>query len=128
MGLFCVRCFFSLSLYSCFSTHLSYPVSQSVSPPPIPTLAPVLIPTVPDECQEVPGAPRHCFDGGEIFRCQLQVRAAATQTVTDVLPRPRDAEPTAHDDPAHRRAIQHIARCHTGHWAVVFLGNSLQGD
>lgn len=102
--------------------------SQSVLPPPPPFLAPVLVSAVPNERHEVPGAACYCLDGGEIFRRQLQVRAAATQTVADVLPRPCDAQPAAHDDPAHRRAVQHETRRHAGHWAVTSLGNSLQGD
>lgn len=96
-----------------------------MSPPP---LAPVLVPAVPDERHEVPGALRHCCDGGMILRCQLQVGAAATQAVSDVLSRPRDAQPAADDDPAHCGAIQHVTRRHAGHRAVVSPGSRLQGD
>lgn len=77
-----------LSEILCSSFHLSHPVNQCT---PFPLLSPVLIPTVPNERHEVTGASRHCFDGSYIFRCQLQVRAAATQTIADVLPRPSDA-------------------------------------
>ena len=58
---------------------------------------------------------RRVFDGGEIFIHQLQVKAASTQTFTDVLPAPCDAKPTANDDPAHRWAIQCITRYRVGH-------------
>lgn len=75
------------SYFLLLCSDLSHPVSQS----PPPSLVPVLVPTVPDDRHEVPGALCHCFDGGEIFSRQLQVRAAASQAVTDVLPRPCDA-------------------------------------
>lgn len=67
---------------------LALPVTSCQSSAPSVTSAPVLIPTVPDGRHEVPRAPRHCLDGGVILRLQLQVGAAATQTLADVPPRP----------------------------------------
>lgn len=94
----------------------------------LPPSAPVLIPTVSNESHKVPGALRHCLNGSVIFGRQLQLWAAATQTVTDVLPRPCDAKSATHNDSTHCGAVQHIACCDTGHWAVMFLGNGVQGD
>lgn len=117
----CFLCFSWLPL-------LTLPVTSSQSTAPSVTLAPVLILTVTNGRHKIPWAPRHRLNGGVILRLQLQGRAAATQTLADVLPRPWDPKPAAHDDPAHCRAIQHIAYYHIGHWAVMPLSNCLQGD
>lgn len=80
----------SHSVHPCLSLLrlLAPPVTSHHSTAPSVTLAPVLISTVPNERYEVPRAPRHCLNRGVILRLQLQVGAAATQALADVLPRP----------------------------------------
>lgn len=80
----------SPSVHRCLSLLrlLAPPVTSHQSTAPSVILAPVLISTVPNGRHEVPRAPRHCLNCGVILCLQLQVGAAATQALADVLPRP----------------------------------------